>query len=81
MKSEYPFAVVIEPNAELAATVTDALEARGFEVVAAATHVGAAEMVVDRAVSTSWLLPCRRPAKTRQGPISSGPDERTRGWR
>lgn len=41
-------AVVIEPHAPLAETVADALRMRGFDVLVATTHVGAAASVVDQ---------------------------------
>ncbi len=44
----FPLAVVIEPRHSLAETVAEALRDRGYEVVVAANHVGAAAQVIDR---------------------------------
>jgi DNA-binding response OmpR family regulator len=42
LRFESPFAVVIEPSATLAETVSDVLERHGYSVAVAATHVGGA---------------------------------------
>ena len=44
----FPLAVVIEPRLSLAETVADALRVRGYEVMVAANHVGAAAQVIAR---------------------------------
>lgn len=44
-----PLAVVIEPSPSLADTIQDCLGRRGFEVLIAATHLGAAQLVLERA--------------------------------
>lgn len=48
MTQSKPLAVVIEPRASLASTISDALEVRGYEVMVATTHVGAAKQVIQR---------------------------------
>lgn len=45
------FAVVIEPDSDLADTVADVLRRRGYEVATAATHVGGA----DKAKQHGWV--------------------------
>src|SRR4051812_22044185 len=48
MTAPRPLAVVIEPRSHLAGTLAEALHARGFEVVVASTHAGAAGLVVSQ---------------------------------
>jgi DNA-binding response OmpR family regulator len=44
-----PLAAVIEPRSPLAGTLAEVLHARGFEVVVASTHAGAARLVAAQA--------------------------------
>lgn len=48
MTKSSPLAVVIEPRSPLAGTVAEALHARGYEVVVASTHAGAARLVASQ---------------------------------
>jgi DNA-binding response OmpR family regulator len=49
MPNPKPLAVVIEPHSPLAGTLAEALHAKGFEVVVASTHAGAATLVASQA--------------------------------
>jgi DNA-binding response OmpR family regulator len=48
MSNPKPLAVVIEPRSPLAGTLAEALHGRGFEVVVASTHSGAARLVLSQ---------------------------------
>jgi DNA-binding response OmpR family regulator len=49
MPNPKPLAVIIEPRSELAGTLAEALHTKGFEVMLASTHAGAANLVVAQA--------------------------------
>lgn len=48
MTTPKPLAVIIEPRSPLAGTLAEALHGRGYEVVVASTHAGAARLVVSQ---------------------------------
>lgn len=60
-------AVVIEPRATVADTVAECLRARGYDVLVAATHIGAASSVIERHHVDFLAAAVPAPGKDRSG--------------
>ena len=67
MSNPEPLAVVIEPRSPLAGTLAEALHARGFEVVVASTHVGAARLVASQDKVDFLIAAVPAPGEDRSG--------------
>lgn len=67
MPNPKPLAVVIEPRSPLAGTLAEALHARGFEVVVASTHAGAARLVVSQEKVDFLIAAVPAPGEDRSG--------------
>jgi CheY-like chemotaxis protein len=62
-----PLAVVIEPSVSLADTLLESLEQRGYEVLAAGTHSGAAQHVIERDRVDVLIAAVPAPGEDRSG--------------
>lgn len=67
MSSPKPLAVIIEPRSPLAGTLAEALHARGFEVVVASTHAGAASLVASQAKVDFLIAAVPAPGESHAG--------------
>jgi DNA-binding response OmpR family regulator len=67
MPNAKPLAVVIEPRSGLAGTLAEALHAKGFEVMVASTHAGAANLVVAQARVDFLIAAVPAPGEDRSG--------------
>jgi len=67
-----PLAVVIEPSADLAQTIADCLQLRGFRCVAAGTHVGAAAHILKEARVDFLVAAVPAPGEDRSGAYLAG---------
>jgi len=67
MTDRKPLAVIIEPRSPLAGTLAEVLHARGFEVVVASTHAGAAGLVVAQDKVDFLIAAIPAPGEDRSG--------------
>jgi DNA-binding response OmpR family regulator len=67
MSNPEPLAVVIEPRSPLAGTLAEALHARGFEVVVASTHAGAARLIASQEKVDFLIAAVPAPGEDRSG--------------
>ncbi|HVI56258.1 MAG TPA: hypothetical protein VM621_14540 [Luteibacter sp.] len=67
MSHAKPLAVIIEPRSPLAGTLAEALHGRGFEVVVASTHAGAARLVASQDKVDFLIAAVPAPGEDRAG--------------